>query len=49
MKYGLQFRDVFAAWEFLLDGLLLTLALSVATMVFGFFLGLACACASTYG
>ena len=49
MKYGLQFRDVFAAWEFLLDGLVLTLALSVATMVLGFFLGLACACAKTYG
>jgi len=49
MKYGLQFRDVFAAWEFLLDGLVLTLALSVATMVLGFFLGLACACTKTYG
>ena len=49
MKYGLQFRDVFAAWEFLLDGLLVTLALSLATMVLGFCLGLLCACAKTYG
>ena len=49
MKYGLQFRDVFAAWEFLLDGLLTTLVLSLATMVFGFCLGLLCACAKTYG
>lgn len=49
MKYGLQFRDVFAAWEFLLDGLVLTLVLSVCTMVAGFLLGLACACAKTYG
>ena len=28
MTYSFQFRDVFAAWEFLLDGLLLTLELS---------------------
>lgn len=49
MKYGLQFRDVFAAWEFLLDGLLVTLALSLATMVLGFCLGLLCACVKTYG
>jgi polar amino acid transport system permease protein len=49
MKYGLQFRDVFAAWEFLLDGLLVTLALSVLTMIAGFVIGLACACARTYG
>jgi polar amino acid transport system permease protein len=49
MKYGLQFRDVFAAWEFLLEGLAVTLALSVCTMVLGFFLGLACAYARTYG
>ena len=32
--------DVFAAWEVLLDGVLLTLALSIATMVLGFVLGL---------
>ena len=49
MKYGLQFRDIFAAWEFLLEGFVLTLALSVSTMVFGFFLGLFCACLKTYG
>ena len=33
MTYSFQFRDVFAAWEFLLDGLLLTLELSLFTMV----------------
>ena len=49
MKYGLQFRDVFAAWEFLLDGLLTTIILSVATMVGGFLIGIAGAAARVYG
>ena len=49
MKYGLQFRDVFAAWEFLLDGLFTTIVLSVATMVGGFFIGIAGAAARVYG
>ena len=35
MTYSFQFRDVFAAWEFLLDGLVLTLELSLVTMVVG--------------
>jgi polar amino acid transport system permease protein len=49
MSYSLQFRDVFAAWEFLLDGLILTLELSAVTMVVGLAIGLAGAAARTYG
>lgn len=49
MKYGLQFRDVFAAWEYLLDGLLTTILLSTATMVGGLLLGIAGAAARVYG
>lgn len=49
MKYGLQFRDVFAAWESILDGVLVTLFLSVCTMVGGLVIGVACAAARVYG
>jgi polar amino acid transport system permease protein len=49
MSYSLQFRDVFAAWEFLLDGLILTLELSAVTMIVGLAIGLAGAAARTYG
>ncbi|CAN5159126.1 amino acid ABC transporter permease [soil metagenome] len=49
MTYSLQFRDVFAAWEFLLDGLILTLELSLVTMVVGLIIGLAGAAARVYG
>jgi polar amino acid transport system permease protein len=49
MSYSLQFRDVFAAWEFLLDGLVLTLELSLVTMVVGLIIGLAGAAARVYG
>ena len=49
MKYGLQFRDVFAAWDFLLDGLMVTLGLSVATMVGGLVIGITGASARVYG
>lgn len=49
MNYSLQFRDVFAAWEFLLDGLILTLELSLVTMVVGLIIGLAGAAARVYG
>jgi polar amino acid transport system permease protein len=49
MTYSFQFRDVFAAWEFLLDGLVLTLELSVFTMVMGLAIGLAGAAARVYG
>jgi polar amino acid transport system permease protein len=49
MTYSFQFRDVFAAWEFLLDGLVLTLELSLVTMVVGLIIGLAGAAARVYG
>ena len=49
MSYSLQFRDVFAAWEFLLDGLVLTLELSLVTMVIGLIIGLAGAAGRVYG
>jgi len=49
MNYSLQFRDVFAAWEFLLDGLVLTLELSLVTMVVGLIIGLAGAAGRVYG
>ena len=49
MTYSFQFRDVFAAWEFLLDGLVLTLELSLVTMVAGLIIGLAGAAGRVYG
>jgi len=49
MSYSFQFRDVFAAWEFLLDGLVLTLELSLVTMVVGLTVGMAGAAARVYG
>jgi polar amino acid transport system permease protein len=49
MTYRFQFRDVFAAWEFLLDGLILTLELSVVTMVLGLLIGMAGAAGRVYG
>lgn len=49
MKYGLQFRDVFAAWESILDGVWVTLLLSAVAMVGGLLIGVLCAAARTYG
>lgn len=49
MKYGLQFRDVFAAWESILDGVWITLLLSALAMVGGLIIGIACAAARVYG
>ena len=49
MKYGLQFRDVFAAWESILDGVWITLLLSALAMIGGFVIGVACAAARVYG
>lgn len=49
MKYGLQFRDVFAAWESILDGVWITLLLSVAAMLGGLVIGVLCAAGRTYG
>ena len=49
VTYTFQFRDVFAAWEFLLDGLILTLELSLFTMVMGLVIGIAGAAGRVYG
>ena len=49
MTYSFQFRDVFASWEFLLDGLVLTLELSLLAMAAGLAIGLAGAAARVYG
>ncbi len=49
MTYTFQFRDVFAAWPFLLDGLWTTLYLSTVTMLFGLAIGVAGAAARLYG
>jgi polar amino acid transport system permease protein len=49
MSYSFQFRDVFAAADFLLDGLLLTLELSVVSMVCGLAIGVAGAAGRVYG
>lgn len=49
MAYSLQFRDVFAARDSLIDGLLLTLQLTATTTVFGFIIGLAVAVATIHG
>lgn len=49
MKYELQFRDVFAAWESILDGVWITLLLSVVAMVGGLLIGVLCAAGRTYG
>jgi len=49
MTYTFQFRDVLAAWPFLLQGLGITLYLSVVTMVLGLAIGVAGAAARLYG
>lgn len=49
MSYTFQFRDVFAAWPFLMQGLGITLYLSVVTMVLGLAIGVAGAAARLYG
>ncbi|PTM41561.1 amino acid ABC transporter permease [Bosea sp. 124] len=49
MKYGLQFRDVFAAWESILDGVWITLLLSACAMLGGLVIGVSCAAARVYG
>lgn len=49
MTYSFQFRDVFASREFLLDGLILTLELSLIAMVAGLVIGIAGAAARVYG
>jgi polar amino acid transport system permease protein len=49
VTYALQFRDVFAAKDALLQGLGLTLQLTATTIVLGFSAGVVVAAASVYG
>ncbi|MEZ5865357.1 MAG: amino acid ABC transporter permease [Geminicoccaceae bacterium] len=49
MSYTFQFRDVFASWEFILQGVVMTLYLSAVTMVIGLAIGVACAAGRLYG
>lgn len=49
MTYRFNFRDVFAQFDMLLDGALLTLQLSAITMFFGLLLGILGALARTWG
>ena len=49
MKYHFQFRDVFASWPALLDGVVVTLALSGIAMTGGLVIGILGASARLYG
>lgn len=49
MSYTFQFRDVFAAWEVILQGVWMTLYLSAVTMVLGLLIGVLCAAGRVYG
>ena len=49
MKYTFQFRDVFAAWQSLMEGLVTTVHIALVAMVFGMAIGTACAAARLYG
>ena len=49
MNYRFNFRDVFANFDMLLEGALLTLQLSAITMLFGLVLGILGALARTWG
>jgi polar amino acid transport system permease protein len=49
MGYTFQFRDVFAAHEFLLEGLVVTVHLSLATILAGLVIGILGASGRVYG
>ena len=49
MAYKLQFRDVFAQRDAILDGLALTLELSVTAITLGFIIGVLVAAVLVYG
>lgn len=49
MNYNFQFRDIVAQSDFLLDGLVLTLELSLFTMAMGLMIGISGAAARVYG
>ena len=49
VTYTFQFRDVFAAWPFLLQGLVTTIYISLVTMVLGLLIGIGGAVARLNG
>lgn len=49
MHYHFQFRDVFASWPALLDGVVVTVALSCVAMIGGLLIGILGASARLYG
>jgi polar amino acid transport system permease protein len=49
VTYTFQFRDVFAAWPFLLQGLVTTIYLSLVTMLLGLLIGIGGAAARLSG
>jgi polar amino acid transport system permease protein len=49
VSYTFQFRDVFASWQFLLQGLATTLYLSTVTMLLGLAIGVGGAAGRLYG
>ncbi len=49
MSYTFRFRDVFASWEFILQGVSMTLYLSAVTMVLGLAIGVSGAAGRLYG
>jgi len=49
VNYNFQFRDIVAQSDFLLDGLVLTLELSLFTMAMGLLIGVSGAAARVYG
>lgn len=49
MRYNLQFRDVFAAWDLFVSGVWLTLVLSLVGILGGLIVGTASAAAQVYG
>jgi polar amino acid transport system permease protein len=49
MTYKFQFRDVFAQQDAIVDGLILTLQLSAATILLGFVMGVGVAAVLVYG
>src|SRR5204863_3101329 len=49
MKYTFNFRDIWTQWDYIADGIGVTLALTVVTMVAGLTIGALGAAARVYG
>jgi polar amino acid transport system permease protein len=49
MKYTFNFRDIWAQWEFIAQGIAVTLVLTIVTMVVGLAIGALGAAARVYG